>query len=158
MQPIPTRAEEGAMHDSVILKVENLSVDFRLRTNILHAVRDVSFELRNGRTLCLVGESGSGKSVTARTILRIMDKNATITSGRILLRNPDGSETDVVPLTERSPELLRIRGGRIGLIFQEPMSSMSPVDTIGSQIIEALLLHRRMAKKQACDGTIERLS
>ena len=70
-----------AMDDDVILRVENLSVDFRLRTSILHAVRDVSFELRKGRTLCLVGESGSGKSVTARTLLRIMDKNAAIAVG-----------------------------------------------------------------------------
>jgi peptide/nickel transport system ATP-binding protein len=135
--------------DDIILKVENLSVDFRLRTNILHAVRDVSFELRKGRTLCLVGESGSGKSVTARTLLRIMDKNALITGGRILLRSADGSETDVVPLTERSPELLRLRGGRIGLIFQEPMTSLSPVHTIGSQIVEALRLHRQMDKSAA---------
>jgi peptide/nickel transport system ATP-binding protein len=137
------------MNDDIILKVENLSVDFRLRTSILHAVRDVSFELHKGRTLCLVGESGSGKSVTARTLLRIMDKNADIAGGRILLRNVDGSETDIVPLTERSPELLRLRGGRIGLIFQEPMTSLSPVHTIGSQIVEALRLHRRMDNRQA---------
>src|SRR5262245_51898285 len=137
-----------ASDTDVILKVENLSLDFRLRTNILHAVRDVSFELRKGRTLCLVGESGSGKSVTARTILHILDKNATVTAGRILLRNSDGSETDIVPLTERSPELLRIRGGRIGLIFQEPMTSLSPVHTIGSQIVEALRLHRQMDKRE----------
>lgn len=137
------------MSDDVILKVENLSVDFRLRTAILHAVREVSFELRKGRTLCLVGESGSGKSVSARTLLRILDRNATITSGRILLRNDDGTETDIVPLTERSPDLLGIRGGRIGLIFQEPMTSLSPVHTIGSQIVEALRLHRRMAKPAA---------
>jgi peptide/nickel transport system ATP-binding protein len=138
-----------ASDTDVILKVENLSLDFRLRTTILHAVRDVSFELREGRTLCLVGESGSGKSVTARTILHILDKNATVTAGRILLGNPDGSEIDIVPLTERSPELLRIRGGRIGLIFQEPMTSLSPVHTIGSQIVEALRLHRRMDKREA---------
>jgi peptide/nickel transport system ATP-binding protein len=137
------------MDSDVILKVENLSLDFRLRTEILHAARGVSFELRKGRTLCLVGESGSGKSVTARTLLRIMDKNATITSGRILLRNPDGTQTDIVPLTERSPQLLRIRGGRIGLIFQEPMTSLSPVHTIGSQIVEALRLHRKMDKREA---------
>jgi peptide/nickel transport system ATP-binding protein len=137
------------MDSNVILRVESLSLDFRLRTTILHAVRDVSFTLSKGRTLCLVGESGSGKSVTARTLLRILDKNAAITSGRILLGNPDGSETDIVSLTERSPELLRIRGGRIGLIFQEPMTSLSPVHTIGSQIIEALRLHRRMDKRAA---------
>ena len=144
------------MADDIILSVEHLSLDFRLRTNILHAVRDVSFTLSRGQTLCLVGESGSGKSVTARTLLRILDKNATITEGRILLRG-DGGAIDIVPLTERSPELLSIRGGRIGLIFQEPMSSLSPVHTIGSQIIEALRLHRRMDKAAARAETIELL-
>jgi peptide/nickel transport system ATP-binding protein len=145
-----------AVADDIILSVEHLSLDFRLRTNILHAVRDVSFTLSRGQTLCLVGESGSGKSVTARTLLRILDRNATITEGRILLRG-DGRQIDVVQLTERSPELLRIRGGRIGLIFQEPMSSLSPVHTIGSQIIEALRLHRQMNKAEARAETIELL-
>jgi peptide/nickel transport system ATP-binding protein len=146
------------MESDVILRVENLSLDFRLRTEILHAVRDVSFELRKGRTLCLVGESGSGKSVTARTLLRILDKNATVTAGRILLRNADNTETDIAQLTERSPALLRIRGGRIGLIFQEPMTSLSPVHTIGSQIVEALRLHRRMDKAEARTEAISLLS
>jgi peptide/nickel transport system ATP-binding protein len=141
--------------DDVILRVDDLSIDFNLRTHILHAVRNVSFELRRGRTLSLVGESGSGKSVTARALLRIIDKNGTITGGRILLRGD--TETDVAQLTERSRELLAIRGGRIGLVFQEPMSSLSPVHTIGSQIIEALRLHQRMDKRAARAATIEML-
>ena len=145
--PADTRSGEG----DAALRVEHLSLDFRLRTNILHAVRDVSFVLRQGKTLCLVGESGSGKSVTARALLRIVDKNGAITGGRVLLRDGDG-ETDIVPLTERSPELLRIRGGRIGLIFQEPMSSLSPVHTIGSQIVEAVRLHQRMDRHAARRG------
>jgi len=140
----------------VILSVEHLSIDFNLRSHILHAVRDVSFQLQRGKTLCLVGESGSGKSVTARALLRIVDKNGTITNGRILLRGKDG-ETDIVPLGERSAELLSIRGGRIGLIFQEPMSSLSPVHTIGSQIVEALRLHQQMNKAEARATTIELL-
>src|SRR5690606_6279360 len=101
MPPIRTRAEEVAMtDDDVILRVEDLSIDFNLRTHILHAARNVSFELRRGRTLCLVGESGSGKSVTARTILKILDRNGRIAGGRILLRGT-GRETDIVQLDER---------------------------------------------------------
>ncbi|KKB11457.1 ABC transporter ATP-binding protein [Devosia geojensis] len=146
----------AAPDPQVVLAVENLSLDFRLRTEILHAVRDVSFTLKRGQTLCLVGESGSGKSVTARALLRIIDKNGAITGGRILLRGKH-AEIDIAPLTERSRELLRIRGGRIGLVFQEPMSSLSPVHTIGSQIVEALRLHRRMDKAAARAETIELL-
>lgn len=155
-QAVNTERAADAAAGEVVLTVENLSLDFRLRTEILHAVRNVSFELRRGQTLCLVGESGSGKSVTARALLRILDKNGAITSGRILLAGKSGA-IDIAPLTERSPELLKIRGGRIGLIFQEPMSSLSPVHTIGSQITEALRLHRRMDKKRARAKTIELL-
>ena len=146
-------ADSGA---DVVLKVERLSLDFNLRTHILHAARDVCFELKRGKTLCLVGESGSGKSVTARALLRIIDRNGRIVGGRILLRGGDG-ETDIAQLNERSPELLKIRGGRIGLIFQEPMSSLSPVHTIGSQIMEALRLHRKLSKREARAATIDLL-
>jgi len=156
MQAVNSQPVAVPRNGDVVLKVENLSLDFRMRTQILHAVRNVSFELRRGETLSLVGESGSGKSVTARALLRILDKNGAIASGRILLSGPNG-DIDIVPLTERSQELLKIRGGRIGLIFQEPMSSLSPVHTIGSQIVEALLLHRRMNKKEARAETIELL-
>ena len=153
---IDRAAPRGEGNAEVVLKVEGLSLDFRLRNQILHAAREVSFALRRGRTLCLVGESGSGKSVTARALLRIIDRNGAIAGGRILLAGT-GGEIDIAQLPERSPELLKIRGGRIGLVFQEPMSSLSPVHTIGSQIVEALLLHRRMTKKQARAETIELL-
>ncbi|HEY9010464.1 MAG TPA: ABC transporter ATP-binding protein, partial [Devosia sp.] len=152
------RKEREAKHaePQIVLSVQNLSLDFRLRTEVLHAARDVSFELRRGQTLCLVGESGSGKSVTARAILRILDKNGAITDGRILLRG-GRSEIDIAALTERQMQQAGIRGGRIGLIFQEPMSSLSPVHTIGSQIVEALQLHRQMGKREARAQTIELL-
>jgi len=140
-----------------VLSVQDLSIDFNLRTHVLHAARNVSFDLHRGRTLCLVGESGSGKSVTARALLRIIDRNGAITSGRILLRGGKGSDIDIAKLDERSRTLLGIRGGRIGLIFQEPMSSLSPVHTIGSQIVEALRLHQAMDKRQARAATIELL-
>jgi len=156
VHPLSTGTQPAGDEAPIVLSVEHLSLDFRLRTEILHAVRDVSFVLRRGETLCLVGESGSGKSVTARALLRILDRNGSITGGRILLGN-QGEEIDVAALSDRDPKLLHIRGGRIGLIFQEPMSSLSPVHTIGSQIIEALRLHRRMDKKQARAETIELL-
>ncbi|WP_417308068.1 ABC transporter ATP-binding protein [Devosia sp.] len=159
MTHYPTTASSvsAAPDPEVILRVEDLSLDFRLRTQTLHAARNVSFELRRGETLCLVGESGSGKSVTARALLGIIDKNGAISSGRILLDDKKGSTIDIAQLKDNSIDMLRIRGGRIGLIFQEPMSSLSPVHTIGSQIIEALLLHRQMDKRQARAETIELL-
>lgn len=141
---------------SPVLTVENLSVDFHLRTHILHAVRDVSFALHKGLTMALVGESGSGKSVTTRAIMRLLDKQARQTGGTITLRDDD---RDIV-LTDLDPkgkDIRQIRGRRIALIFQEPMSSLSPVHTIGSQIGEALRLHRGLSKREAMEVTIELL-
>jgi peptide/nickel transport system ATP-binding protein len=139
-----------------VLAVRDLSVDFHLRTHILHAVRNVSFDLVPGRTFALVGESGSGKSVTARAILRIIDRQARVAGGTITL-NVDGRRTDVETLAPNSREIRAIRGRRIGLIFQEPMSSLSPVRTIGAQIIEAVRLHRKLDKRQARALTIDLL-
>ncbi|MGN6102060.1 MAG: ABC transporter ATP-binding protein [Devosia sp.] len=132
----------------VVLTVDDLSVDFTLRTHILHAVRDVSFALRAGRTLCLVGESGSGKSVTARALMRLVEAPGRIVGGRITL-DIEGRKIDITAERDMSRTMRAIRGRRIGLVFQEPMSSLSPVHTIGSQIIEALLLHRPMSRREA---------
>ncbi len=139
-----------------LLAVKDLSIDFHLRTHVLHAVRKVSFDLEPGKTLALVGESGSGKSVTARALMRIIDKPGQMTGGQIVLDGPNGP-VDIAKFAASSREVLAIRGGRIGLIFQEPMSSLSPVHTIGSQIMEAVRLHRRMSKKQARERCIELL-
>jgi peptide/nickel transport system ATP-binding protein len=139
-----------------VLSVEDLSLDFHLRTHILHAVRNVSFELHRGRTLALVGESGSGKSVTARSLMRIIDKPGRMVGGRIILRT-QGQEADLAQLPSNSAEVRAVRGARIGLIFQEPMSSLSPVHTIGSQIDEVLRLHSGLDKKAARARTIELL-
>ncbi|WP_421726150.1 ABC transporter ATP-binding protein [Bauldia sp.] len=149
---------DGSVPDAgdTVLTVENLSIDFHLRTHILHAVRNVSFDLHRGGTFCLVGESGSGKSVTARALLRIIDKEARVTGGRIILKT--GPEPlDLTALGEDSRQIRDVRGGRIGLVFQEPMSSLSPVHTIGSQIVEALRLHRHMDKRAALRETVELL-
>lgn len=139
-----------------VLSVENLSLDFHLRTHILHAVREVSFDLHRGRTLALVGESGSGKSVTARALMRIVDRPGVMVGGRIMLRT-QGQETDLAQLAADSREVRAVRGARIGLIFQEPMSSLSPVHTIGSQIDEMVRLHVGLDKKAARQRTIELL-
>ena len=139
-----------------VLSVENLSLDFHLRTHILHAVRDVSFELHRGRTLALVGESGSGKSVTARSLMRIVDKPGVMVGGKIILRT-EGREVDLAQLAPNSAEVRAVRGARIGLIFQEPMSSLSPVHTIGSQIDEVVRLHAGLDKRAARARTVELL-
>ncbi|MDX0598669.1 dipeptide ABC transporter ATP-binding protein [Sinorhizobium medicae] len=139
-----------------LLSVRNLSIDFHLRTHVLHAVRNVSFDLKRGQTMALVGESGSGKSVTARALMRIIDKSGRMIGGQILLDGPNGP-VDVARFKEGSREVLAIRGGRIGLIFQEPMSSLSPVHTIGSQIVEAVRLHRRVSKSEARARCVELL-
>ncbi|WP_246204355.1 ABC transporter ATP-binding protein [Devosia marina] len=149
-------ARTADLDEDVVLEVQDLSLDFRLRTEVLHAARNVNLKLRRGKTLCLVGESGSGKSVTARALMHIIDRNGAIAGGRILLKDQKG-DIDIATLDERGKELLSIRGGRIGLIFQEPMSSLSPVHTIGSQIIEAVRLHSRMNKSEARERTIDLL-
>ena len=139
------------------LSVDGLSIDFHLRTHILHAVRQVSFDLYPGRTLALVGESGSGKSVTARALLRIIDAQAKVSGGTITLRGPEG-ETRLDELAVNSKAIRKVRGGRIGLIFQEPMSSLSPVRTIGAQIMESLRLHRNMDRRAARAETVRLLA
>jgi peptide/nickel transport system ATP-binding protein len=150
-------APSAASTDAPLLTVEHLSVDFTLRTEILHAVRDVSFALARGRTLCLVGESGSGKSVTARALMRLVEAPGRIVGGRIAL-DVDGRLVDVTALRDGSRQMRSIRGRRIGLIFQEPMSSLSPVHTIGSQIVEALRLHRPLAARQARQEAVRLLA
>ena len=155
--PIVPKQGAGADGGGTLLTVERLSVDFTLRTHILHAVREVSFVLRRGRTLCLVGESGSGKSVTARALMRLVEPPGKIAGGRITL-DAGGRLVDITAQRDGSREMRAIRGRRIGLVFQEPMSSLSPVHTIGSQIVEALLLHRQMTPRQARQETIRLLA
>ncbi len=135
-----------------ILKVEDLKIEFRLHdAGIVEAVRGVSFRVPEAGTVALVGESGSGKSVISRAILGILPQTAKVTAGRILYRDPlgKGAVTDIVALGQDSAELRAIRGGRISMIFQEPMTSLSPLHTIGNQVGEALQLHREVSKSQA---------
>ncbi|WP_380058781.1 ABC transporter ATP-binding protein (plasmid) [Falsihalocynthiibacter sp. SS001] len=135
-----------------VLTIRDLSVEFPVHKSTVKAVEGLSFELRRGETLCVVGESGSGKSVTARAILRLLQSPGRITSGEITFEGRDLTQVD-----PKGAEIRAIRGDRIAMIFQEPMTSLSPVHTIGAQIIETILLHRDMSKAEARERAIELL-
>jgi peptide/nickel transport system ATP-binding protein len=132
-----------------ILEVKDLVTHFPLRNGVVKAVDGVSFTLQRGKTLCIVGESGSGKSVTARSILQIVDAPGRIVSGSMMLHRADGSSIDLAKLDPRGREIRAVRGREIAMIFQEPMSSLSPVHSVGDQIMEVLRLHLRLSKKEA---------
>jgi peptide/nickel transport system ATP-binding protein len=134
---------------STVLDVQNLVTHFPTRAGLVKAVDDVSFRVERGRTLCIVGESGSGKSVTARSILQIVDAPGRIVSGKMELSRPNGTSVDLARLSPRSREIRAVRGAEIAMIFQEPMSSLSPVHTVGDQIMEVLRLHLHLDKKAA---------
>ena len=131
-----------------LLSVRNLSVEFDTPQGVFRAVDDLSFDVLPGRTLAIVGESGSGKSVTSMAIMRLTDYNrGRIASGQVMFRSRDGT---VLDMTQAEPAtLLRMRGNEMSMIFQEPMTSLNPVFTVGNQIVEALLLHRGMSHREA---------
>ena len=131
-----------------ILSVRDVKTYFFPDEGIVKAVDGATFDLYPGKTLGIVGESGCGKSVTARSILRIVERPGRIVGGAILLRR-DGTELDLAQLDPESKEMRQIRGGDIGLVFQEPMTSFSPVHTIGNQIIETIRLHHPVSKQEA---------
>jgi peptide/nickel transport system ATP-binding protein len=140
-----------------LLSVRNLKTCFFQDEGTTEAVNGASFDVWPGKTLGIVGESGCGKSVTAQSILRIVDDPGRIVEGEILLTHTDGTQTDLVKLKRNSREMRAIRGGEIGLIFQEPMTSFSPVHTVGDQIIEAVRLHNPVSKREARLRGIEAL-
>jgi peptide/nickel transport system ATP-binding protein len=132
-----------------LLSVHDLVVHFGQDTGTVRALEGVSFNLKAGRTLGIVGESGCGKSVTARSILRIVDYPGRIVSGRILLDPGTPKEIDLTTLDPAGRAIRAVRGGRIALIFQEPMTALSVHYTIGNQIIEAIREHHDMSASAA---------
>ncbi|WCA60583.1 ABC transporter ATP-binding protein [Agrobacterium tumefaciens] len=140
-----------------LLEVRNLVTEFPVRNGVFRAVNDLSFSIDPGKTLCVVGESGSGKSVTARSILQIIDSPGRIASGSIILNRADGTSLDLAKLDPRSRAIRSVRGADIAMIFQEPMSSLSPVHTVGDQITEVLRLHLKMSRAEARAEAIELL-
>ncbi len=139
------------MENKHLLDIKGLSTYFHMETSIAKAVEDVSFYIDSGETLGLVGESGCGKSVTALSIMRLIPSPpGKIEKGRILFRN-----RELISLSKA--EMRKVRGNDIAMIFQEPMTSLNPVFTIGSQIIEAVILHQEVGKKEARNRTVEML-
>lgn len=140
-----------------LLQVEDLHVSFAIQGGRVEAVRGVNFSIHKGSVVALVGESGSGKSVIAQSVLRIIPRNGSIDRGRILFNDPKrpGETIDIAALGEKDPYLYELRGGRISMVFQEPMTALSPLHTIGNQIEEALILHRDMSDEEAKRETQE---
>lgn len=138
----------------VLLDVNNLTTHFFSREGILKAVDGVSFAVRRGETLGIAGESGCGKSVMAQSILRIVPANGRIVDGEILLHRDD-QIVDLVKLDWQGPEIRRIRGSVISMVFQEPMTSFSMNYTIGNQIMEVIRLHQNCDRKTARERTID---
>jgi len=141
-----------------LISVQNLTVRFRTDEGLVTAVDGASFELRDGEILGLVGESGSGKSVTAKSLMQLNAGNTSYgPESRIILRDDEtGGEIDVLSL-KKARDMKVIRGGSISMIFQEPMASFAPAITIGDQMVEQLLLHTSMTKRQASEFSIEML-
>lgn len=152
------------MDEDVLLEIKDLHISFPLDEGTVRAVEGVNLTIRRGEIVGVVGESGCGKSVTAHSILRIIQPPGRIDAGQILLHRASGSgakSNDIVDLVRLNPtgsEIRNIRGKDVAMIFQEPMISFSPVHTIGSQITEAILLHQPVTKAQARQQTIELLS
>lgn len=141
------------MSDRKLLEINNLVTEFHTDGTVVKAVNDVSFTLNRGETIGIVGESGSGKSVTSLSVMRLIpDPPGLISGGEILFHKDQSGSVDLVKISE--PEMRAIRGNDIAMIFQEPMTSLNPVFTCGDQVMEAILLHQKVNKKEAKEKTI----
>ena len=140
-----------------VLQVNDLKVYLSVDAGTVKAADGVSFRIPEGRTVALVGESGSGKSIIAQAVMGILPKIARIESGEILFSDPSrpGTVVDIAKLRPSDPQQLALRGGRISIIFQEPMTALSPLHTVGNQIEEALTLHRDLGKVQRQEAVVE---
>ncbi|MFO1397997.1 MAG: ABC transporter ATP-binding protein [Burkholderiales bacterium] len=138
-----------------LLSVRDLRTSFFQDEGVTKAVDGATFDVMPGKTLGIVGESGCGKSVTAQSILRIVERPGRIVGGEILMTRGDGRVVDLTKLDANGREMRAIRGGEIGLIFQEPMTSFSPVHTVGAQIVEAIRLHANVDRREARRRGIE---
>ena len=137
------RLDADDRQDDAIIDARNIAVTFRVEHGIVEAVKDISFQLYRGETIAIVGESGSGKSVTARTVMGLLTKRASVSKSATVRFNGD----DILKFSSRQRRALR--GNRISMIFQEPMSSLNPIYTIGSQIVEAIRVHSKLSRKEA---------
>jgi peptide/nickel transport system ATP-binding protein len=147
------------MNPDHILEINDLQVHFHTLDGIVRGVDGVSFDVRTGETLGLVGESGCGKSVTAHTVMRLLPKRiASIANGEVWFRRRNGDEVDMTKIDPEGSLIRDIRGNEIAMIFQEPMTSLSPLHTIGDQIMEAITLHQNVDKQEAEERAVEALT
>ncbi|WP_201777037.1 ABC transporter ATP-binding protein [Martelella endophytica] len=141
-----------------LLQLDDVEVAFKTRDGLVTAVNGVNYHVNRGEVLGIVGESGSGKSVTVRAIMRLLAKNAREGDGTIRF-NPDGETEYRLDGVARDSRLMRrLRGGKIGMVFQEPMTALSPVHSIGTQIMRTVMLHRRVGKEEARARAIDLLA
>ena len=138
-----TRFDAGERAVAPVIDARNIAVKFKVEDGVVDAVKDISFQLYRGETIAIVGESGSGKSVTARTVMGLLTKRAVVSDKSAI--HYDGK--NVLKFSERARR--QLRGDRISMIFQEPMSSLNPIYTIGSQIVEAIRVHRKVSRRDA---------
>ena len=132
-----------------VLAIRDLAVEFKTDTGVTRALSGVSFDVPRGQVTAIVGESGSGKSVTANSVMRLIQPPGRITGGSIRFAPDAGDAFDVVRLADKDPRLCDLRGGHISMVFQEPMTALSPVHDIGGQVAEAILCHRDVGKGAA---------
>ncbi|MCH8257887.1 MAG: ABC transporter ATP-binding protein [Proteobacteria bacterium] len=132
-----------------ILQIRDLAVEFKTDTGLTHALNDVSFDVPRGQVTAIVGESGSGKSVTAYCIMRLIQPPGKIVNGNIDFTPQSTSAFEIVSLQKNDSRLLELRGGLISMVFQEPMTALCPVYTVGNQVAEAILCHRKVSKDVA---------
>ena len=131
-----------------LLEFKNLTTEFQTEGTIVKAVNEVSFTLNKGETIGIVGESGSGKSVTSLSAMRLIPSPpGKISGGEIIFHKNDGTSTNLLSVSEE--EMRKFRGNDIAMIFQEPMTSLNPVFTCGDQVMEAIILHQKLNKKEA---------
>ncbi|UVK36069.1 ABC transporter ATP-binding protein [Mesorhizobium sp. AR10] len=147
----PVRFDHDGRSENPVIDARNIAVDFKVEHGTVEAVKDISFQLYRGETIAIVGESGSGKSVTARTVMGLLSKRAVISAKSTV--EYDGA--NILKFSERDRR--KLRGDRISMIFQEPMSSLNPIYTIGSQIVEAIRVHRKVSRRQAEARALELL-
>src|SRR5215216_3996207 len=144
-----------------LLEVKDLRIHFFTDEGVVKAVDGVDLTIQRGKTLCLVGESGCGKSVTSRAFLKIVRSPGRIVGGQMLyhqrLANGSTTVTDIAQMDAKGKEIRKIRGKEIAMIFQEPMSSLSVMHTVGNQIIETIRLHEEVSKQEARNRAIELL-
>jgi oligopeptide transport system ATP-binding protein len=140
-----------------LLEVRDLAVHFASEDGVVRAVDGISFDIDQGEVLAVVGESGSGKSVTSLAIMRLIAGPAgRIVSGSVRLRTKDGTVRDLVGISDA--EMRRVRGNDVAMIFQEPMTSLNPVYTVGNQVIEAITLHQGRSGREAMELAVETLA